>query len=124
MEREDKVVHPQVLRVGQESLVVASVLWENCYGTWFTALSGQGIPRFPTLCFWLVVLGAVGNCPSSWLYFWRLIFKLLNMHHLSLRAVYNFKCFLQLASLAGNDLPNKMFLISTPPTWAFWALVS
>lgn len=73
LEREDKIVNLQVLRVGQESLVVASVLWKHCYGSSFTALSGQGTPNFPTVHFWLVVLEAAGNCSSSWLYFWRLI---------------------------------------------------
>lgn len=33
LEREDKIVNLQVLRVGQESLVVASVLWKHCYGS-------------------------------------------------------------------------------------------
>lgn len=40
------------------------------------------------------------------------------------RIVYNSKCFLQLMSLLARSFPAKMLLYSTPPTWAFWALVS
>lgn len=59
-------------------------------------------------------LGSCRQLPFKLTLFLETDFKLLNMHHLSLRVVYNFKCFLQSASLAGNYLPSKMFLISTP----------
>lgn len=71
LESKDKTVNLQVLRVRQEGLVIDSVLGKHCYGTSFTALSGQSTPNFLTVNFWLVVLGAAVSCPSSWLYFLR-----------------------------------------------------
>lgn len=113
LEREDKVVHPQVLRVGQESLVVAGVLWENCYGTWFTTqwAGYSQVSHSPLLA---SGLGSCRQLPFKLALFLETDFQTIKHAPLSLRVVYNFKCFLQLASLAGNDLPNKMFLISTP----------
>lgn len=66
--------------MGQQSLLAGNDLWKHCSGTSFTALNGQGAPRFPTSN----LAGDLRSCsqlPFKLTLFLETDFKLLNMYH-------------------------------------------